>query len=44
VWDVTARALTGQPGVYTHNSVRYDKADIFPQPELIEMWKGLNVI
>ena len=44
VWDVTTRALTGQPGVYTHNSVRYDKADIYPDPDLIKMWKGLDGI
>ena len=42
VWDVTMRALMAEPGVYTHNSVRYDKADIYPDPRIIEMWKGLT--
>lgn len=44
VWDVTMRALMAEPGVYTHNSVRYDKSDVYPDPRLIEMWKGLNGI
>jgi len=42
VWDVTTRALSGEPGLYTHVSVRYDKSDVYPDPRLIEMWKGLN--
>lgn len=42
IWDVTERALKGENGVFTHNSVRPDKADIFPQPELIDMLKGLS--
>lgn len=42
VWDVTTRALSGDPGLYTHVSVRYDKSDVYPDPRLIEMWKGLN--
>jgi len=41
IWDVTKRALTGEPGVYTHNSVRLDKCDISPQPKMIEMLKSL---
>lgn len=41
VWKVTPRALSGDPGVFTHNSVRFDKTDIHPQLELIEMWKSL---
>lgn len=41
IWDVTPRALKGEPGVYTHNSVRYDKWDVSPQPKLITMLKSL---
>lgn len=41
IWQVTNRALTIQPGVFTHNSVRADKIDVFPQPELIQMLKSL---
>lgn len=40
IWDVTDRALTGKKGLFTHNSVRVDKSDIFPQPELIELLKS----
>lgn len=41
IWDVTTRALKGDAGVFTHNSVRYDKIDVTPQPKLIEMLKSL---
>ena len=41
IWDVTKRALKGDAGVFTHNSVRYDKVDVSPQPKLIEMLKSL---
>jgi hypothetical protein len=41
IWDVTTRALKGDAGVYTHNSVRFDKVDVSPQPKLIEMLKSL---
>ena len=41
MWDVSMNALNGVAGVYTHNSVRKDKIDIFPQPEMIQMLKGL---
>ena len=41
MWGVSDKALKGEPGVYTHNSVRRDKIDIFPQPEMIEMLKSL---
>jgi hypothetical protein len=42
IWDLTERAFKMEPGVYTHNSVRKDKSDVFPQPELIEMLKSLS--
>lgn len=41
IWDVTTRALKAEPGLYTHNSVRFDKVDASPQPKLIEMLKSL---
>lgn len=41
IWDVTPRALIGDPGVYSHTSFRADKSDCHPQPELIEMLKNL---
>lgn len=41
IWGVTTRALKGQPGVFTHNSVRNDKVDVYPHPVLIEMLKSL---
>lgn len=42
IWDITKRALAGEPGVYTHNSVRKDKVDIYPHPKMIEMLKSLS--
>jgi N-acetyl-anhydromuramyl-L-alanine amidase AmpD len=42
IWDITTRALKGEPGVYTHNSVRTDKVDVSPQPKLIDMLKSLK--
>lgn len=41
MWDISLKALSGENGVYTHNSVRKDKVDVFPQPELIDMLKSL---
>ena len=41
MWSVSMNALKAVDGVYTHNSVRKDKVDIFPQPEMIQMLKGL---
>ena len=41
IWDVTKRALAGENGVFTHNSVRPDKTDVYPNPGLIEMLKSL---
>lgn len=41
LWDVSKDALSGKPGVYTHNSYRRDKTDISPQPKIIEMLKKL---
>lgn len=41
IWDVTPRALRGETGVFTHNSVRPDKVDIYPHPKMIQMLKSL---
>ncbi len=41
IWAVTTRALKGEAGVFTHNSVRADKTDVYPHPKLIEMLKSL---
>lgn len=42
IWDITDRALKAEPGLYSHTSVRHDKSDVFPQPELIELLKSLT--
>jgi N-acetyl-anhydromuramyl-L-alanine amidase AmpD len=41
IWEVSPRALRGDNGVFTHNSVRRDKADIYPHHKIIEMLKSL---
>ena len=41
IWDVNRRALSGENGLYTHNSVRPDKADVYPSAGLIKMLKEL---
>lgn len=41
IWDICPRALKGEKGVFTHNSVRKDKVDVYPHPKLIEMLKSL---
>lgn len=41
IWDICPRALKGEKGVFTHNSVRRDKVDIYPHPKMIEMLKSL---
>jgi hypothetical protein len=41
IWDVTPRALKGERGVFTHNSVRPDKVDVYPHHKLIEMLQTL---
>lgn len=42
IWNVTTRALSGEPGLYTHTSVRKDKNDMSPQPKLIAMLKAVS--
>jgi hypothetical protein len=41
IWSVTKRALSGKNGVFTHNSVRADKIDVYPHPDLISMLQSL---
>lgn len=37
IWAISKRALMGVSGVFTHNSVRTDKVDVYPHPKLIEI-------
>lgn len=39
--NTVSKDAINTPGLYTHNSVRTDKTDVFPQKELIEMLKTL---
>jgi hypothetical protein len=39
-FEVNQNALNGDYGVWSHSSVRKDKSDVSPQPELITMLKG----
>ena len=41
IWNICPRALRGEAGVFTHNSVRYDKVDVYPHPKLIAMLQSL---
>lgn len=41
IFDITKRAYMGEKGVFTHNSVRKDKLDIYPCPRMIAMLKSL---
>ena len=41
IWQVTKRALSGKNGVFTHNSVRADKIDVYPHPDLVSMLQSL---
>ncbi len=41
MWDISHNALAGNPGIYTHVSVRTDKNDCHPQAELIQGLKAL---
>lgn len=43
LWALSKEAHMGVPGIYTHNSWRFDKSDIHPQPEMITMLKNLTV-
>ena len=39
--EVSTNAFKGKKGIYTHNSFRTGKSDVFPQIELITMLKSL---
>jgi hypothetical protein len=41
IFNICPEALQGESGVWTHTSVRPDKVDCFPQPELIQMLNSL---
>ncbi|MCH9718023.1 MAG: hypothetical protein K0U52_13220, partial [Gammaproteobacteria bacterium] len=40
--SVASTAFKFNQGIYTHNSYRTDKSDVFPQKELIELLKEFN--
>lgn len=42
LFTVTKKALKGDNGLYTHNSYRKDKIDIYPCPRMLEMLKTLK--
>lgn len=42
MWDMSIKALKGEPGIWAHVSVRPDKSDCHPQIELINMLKNLD--
>ena len=41
LFDVSDKALKGEPGIFTHNSYRKDKSDIYPNPKMVEMLLNL---
>ena len=41
IWSLDNEAFKGTKGIYTHNSVRKDKADIYPCPRMIKMLESL---
>jgi N-acetyl-anhydromuramyl-L-alanine amidase AmpD len=41
MWDVSRDALSGKSGIWTHVSMRSDKSDLHPMPEMIEMLQNL---
>jgi hypothetical protein len=41
MFTVNTKALKGENGLYSHNSYRKDKTDIYPCPRMIEMLKTL---
>jgi N-acetyl-anhydromuramyl-L-alanine amidase AmpD len=41
IFGLDKEAFKGTLGIYTHNSVRKDKSDIYPCPRMIEMLKNL---
>jgi N-acetyl-anhydromuramyl-L-alanine amidase AmpD len=43
IWGLTPRAFKGESGVFTHNSVRTDKIDVYPHPDLVDMLKSIGL-
>jgi N-acetylmuramoyl-L-alanine amidase len=43
MWDISENCLSGKPGIFTHTSVRSDKTDCHPQPELVRMLMELSI-
>jgi N-acetyl-anhydromuramyl-L-alanine amidase AmpD len=41
IFSLHKEAFKGTPGIYTHNSVRKDKSDIYPCPRMIQMLENL---
>lgn len=41
IFAIDTEAFKGTPGIYTHNSVRKDKSDIYPCPRMIKMLENL---
>jgi len=41
IFAIDTEAFKGTPGIYTHNSVRKDKSDIYPCPRMIAMLQNL---
>lgn len=41
MWQHSAKAMSGVPGIWAHCSFRKDKSDVHPQPELIDILKSL---
>lgn len=41
IWSIDKEAFKGSKGIFTHNSVRKDKSDIYPDPRVIKMLKNL---
>ena len=42
MFEVNSDALSGKSGIWSHTSFRFDKSDIHPQPNLIEMLQNLE--
>ena len=42
MWNISEKALSGNPGIWTHVSYRTNKSDAHPQPELIQMLRELK--
>ena len=42
MFELDIRAFSAEPGIWTHTSVRADKTDCYPAPNLIEMLKQIG--